>query len=275
MSATFGQESRLSPSSMFEFIRRFFGGKQSDLDSAILRHTQGATVSHAGPFASLGVPTIPLEQAQPLYDDYVIPFYMHSLSQFGVDQEAAFQRIRSSLTDDLITTLLSDYNWRTRTAATYFALILQRSQHLDHIGRLLLRSDVCFVGATYCRYLAYFGTPEAADYLNRYLGYYLTQTQLHFDQADALAAIRYIDARSGTKHEEAHASALAAMCRARPEFMSHVSVEGLSADLHAAERLRQEPTGAEQDAAEQSATQSDSDSDRSSKPQTESERHSR
>ena len=234
---------------MFELIRKIFGSKRPDLASAILRHTQGATVSHAGPFASLDVPTIPLEQVQPLYGDYVIPFYMHSLSQFGTDQEAAFQRVRPSLTDDLITTLLSDYNWRTRTVATYFALILQRDQHLDHIGRLLLRSDVCFVGATYCRYLAHFGTPEAADYLNRYLGYYLTQTQLHFDQTDALAAIRYIDARSGTNHEESHTTALIAMCRSRPDFMSHVSIESLSADLRAAERLRLEPIReAEQDA---------------------------
>ncbi len=223
---------------MFEFIRKFFGGKQPDLASTILRHIQGSTVSHAGPFASLEVPSIPLEQVQPLYADYVIPFYMHSLSQFGDDQKAAFERIRPSLTDDLITILLSDHNWRTRTAATYFALILERDQHLDHIGRLLLRSDVCFVGAAYCRYLAHFGTAEASDYLNRYLGYYLTQTQLHFDQTDALAAIRYIDARSGTNHEESHASALAAMCRSRPDFLSLVSIERLTADLNAAGHLR-------------------------------------
>ncbi len=222
---------------MFEFIRRLFGASQNAA-SAIVRHVAGATVSHAGPFADLEVPVLPADEVRPLYDRYVIPFYMKGLSQFGPAEEAAFQQVRSTITDQLITTLLSDLNWRSRTAATYFAIILDRRQHIDHIGRLLLRSDVCYVGADYCRYMAQLGTPEATDFLNRYLGYYLTRSDLGFDQTDALAALRYIDSRSGSRHEEAHSKAIAAMARSRPTFLTHVSVQRLSDDLEAAVRLR-------------------------------------
>lgn len=223
---------------MFEFIRRLFRGQQQDLTSAILRHTQGATVSHAGPFATLEVPVLPLEEVRPLYESYVIPFYMKGLSQFGAEEETAFRHIYPSITDQLITTLLSDFNWRSRTAATYFATILDRRQHIDHIGRLLLRSDVCYVGAAYCRYMAFLGTPEAADYLNRYLGYYLTRADLYFDQPDALAALRYIDSHSGSTHAAGHADAVSSLLRSRPDFLTHVSVQRLSDDLSAARRIR-------------------------------------
>ena len=223
---------------MFEFIRQLFGARPQDLDAAILRHTQGATVSHAGPFVTLQVPVLPMDEVSPLYPSHVIPFYMKGLSQFGPDEQSAFRQIHASITDQLITTLLSDFNWRSRTAATYFAIILDRRDHADHIGRLLLRSDVCYVGAAYCRYMAQLGTPEAVDYLNRYLGYYLTRSDLGFDQTDALAALRYIDSRSGSRHEDAHSEAIAAMARARPTFLTHVSVQRLSDDLEAALRLR-------------------------------------
>lgn len=206
--------------------------------SDTLRRMQEATAKHAGPFATLEVPLLPREDVRALYHDYVIPFYMRNLSDFGREQEAAFERIRASLDDRLITTLLSDFNWRSRTAATYFALILERPEHLDHIGRLLLRSDVCFAGVAYCRYLAHFRTPEAIDFLNRYLAYYLTQTHLYFDQPQALAALRHIDSVTGSRHQEIHAAALTRMITTRPDFLSHVNVGPLKADLLAAAKLR-------------------------------------
>ncbi len=215
--------------------------ESGDIASEILRHTQGATVKHAGVFATLEVPVLPLESVRHLYKEYVTPFYMRNLHQFGAEEEAAFRRIRSSITDELIVTLLSDFNWRSRTTATYFAMILDRKEHLDHIGRLLLRSDVCFAGLVYCRYLAQIRTPEAIDFLNRYLAYYLVQPQLYFDQPEAVAALRHIDRLSGSKHESSHSSALAFMTAARPDFLTHVSAKSLKADLRAVDRLRSLP----------------------------------
>ncbi|RYD25418.1 MAG: hypothetical protein EOP86_27340 [Verrucomicrobiaceae bacterium] len=163
---------------------------------------------------------------------------MKHLCQFGPEEERALSCIRPSITDQLITTLLSDFNWRSRTAAAYFALILDRPSHVDHIGRLLLRSDVCFAGGAYCLYLAHIRTPEAIGFLNRYLDYYLTRPQLYYDQAEALAALRFIDSRSGSQHEMSHAAALGVMLEARPDFLKTVVVTRFSADLRAADCLR-------------------------------------
>jgi hypothetical protein len=204
----------------------------------IPQHGEGPAARHAGPFAALQVPFLPAAEVRPLYQDYVIPFYNHNLSEFGAAEEAAFSRIRNSISDDLITTLLSDYNWRSRTTATYFALILDRPQHLQHIGKLLLRSDVCFAGAVYCRYLAYLRTPEAIEFLNLYLAFYLTRTQRYFDQHQALAALRHIDKLTGSRHEASHAAAVQLMVEARPDFLNHVSEDRLAGDLRSAARMR-------------------------------------
>jgi hypothetical protein len=123
-------------------------------------------------------------------------------------------------------------------AATYFAIILDRRQHIDHIGRPLLKSDVCYVGAAYCRYMAHLGTQEAADYLNRYLGFYLTRADLYFDQSDSLAALRYIDSQTGSSHDTGLADALSGFLRQHPDFLTHVSIPRLSDDLRAALRIR-------------------------------------
>ena len=194
--------------------------------------------THAGPYSTLEVPILPRGDVLPLYEDYVLPFYLKSLRNFSAAEEEAFERIRPSITDQLITKLLSDLNWRSRTAATYFALILDRKSHIDHVGKLLLRSDVCFVGAAYCRYLAHFRTSEAIDFLNRYLSYYLIRTDLHFNQHDAAAALRYIDGLTGSNHEQSHVKALAEMAQVRPELMKFVTVDRFTADLDAAARLR-------------------------------------
>ena len=228
---------------MFEFIRKLSRKAPAIIpesqDSAILRHVQGATATHAGPFAALEVPHLPLDAVRPLYDEFVIPFYMKGLRSFGPTEDAAFLRVRDRVTDEIIATLLSDLNWRSRTAAAYFALILERPHHLDHIGRLLLRSDVCFAGRAYCRVLAHFHTDAATDYLNRYLAYYLERPDLHFDQTDAVAALRYIDHSQRTHFERDHSAAIEKMLRARPDFLRHVSLDRFTEDLNAAARIRQ------------------------------------
>ncbi|MDB6133808.1 MAG: hypothetical protein JWM59_2051 [Verrucomicrobiales bacterium] len=213
-------------------------GQPRDNASKGMRHSQGVIHTHAGLFTALEVPVLPAESVRPLYADYVIPFYMNRLCQFGPEEEGAFKCIRPSITDQLITTLLSDFNWRSRTAAAYFALILDRPGHTEHIGRLLLRSDVCFAGRAYCLYLAHIRTPEAIGFLNRYLDYYLNRPHLYYDQAEALAALRFIDSRSGSRHEKSHAAALTVMMAARPDFLKQVAVKRFSADIQAADCLR-------------------------------------
>ena len=228
---------------MFEFINKLFGKTLSSIpesrDAAILRLVQGATVTHAGPYAALDVPYLPFDVVSPLYGDLVIPFYLKGLRSFGPAEDDAFLRVRDRVTDEVITTLLSDLNWRSRTAAAYFALILERPRHLDHIGRLLLRSDVCYAGGAYCLVMAHFHSDAAINYLNRYLDYYLARPELHFDQTDAVAALRYIDRSQHTHFERDHSAALEKMLQARPDFLRHVSLDRFTEDLNAAARIRQ------------------------------------
>lgn len=209
-----------------------------DKHAALIRHVQGATVTHSGPFATLEVPTLPLEAVRSLYDEFVIPFYMKRLHSFGTAEIDALSRIRSRISDELITTLLSDLNWRSRTAAAYFTLIFDHPHHINHIGRLLLRSDVCYVGAAYCRVMAHFHSDQSIDYLNRYLDYYLDRTDLYFDQADALAALRYVDSTYGSDFEALHSNKISTMISARPDFLNQVSSSRITEDINAALQLR-------------------------------------
>ena len=79
----------------------------------------------------------------------------------------------------------------------------QRLDFEDLIGRLLLRSDVCYAGRAYCIALAGLNTPGAVDFLQQYLRYYLLRKDLAFDQANALAALKYLDEMNGTTHSSA------------------------------------------------------------------------
>lgn len=227
---------------MFKRLKDLFRAhgapKAAHENQALLRHVQGATVVHAGPFANLEVPIVPLNAVRYLYPEFVSPFYMKRLSAFDKLTDEAFIRIRERITDDLVTKLLSDFNWRSRTAAAYFAVILARPGHIDHLGRLLLRSDVCYAGRAYCLVMAHFRTTTAIDFLNRYLAYYLTRPDLHFDQGFALSALRYIDKTEGTSHEFQHAEAIEKLNSANPTLLQHVSGEVIADELSAAARIR-------------------------------------
>lgn len=207
-------------------------------DAAALKHSQGATVVHHSPFADLDVPTLPFDAVKHLYPEFVLPFYLKRLSAFGAGADAAFLKIRGRITGDLVTELLSDFNWRSRTAAAYFAVILNLPDHIDHLGRLLLRSDVCYAGRAYCLAMAHFRTAAAIDFLNRYLAYYLTHPELFFDQSVALAALRFVDQKEGTSHESQHAAAIGKLSGANPSIIGHVSVDLITQELAAADRLR-------------------------------------
>jgi len=116
---------------------------------------------------------------------------------------ASFYDSAAGYSTDLITTLLVEFNWRPRTVGAFFVGLEQRRDFEDLVGRLLLRSDVCYAGRSYCLALARLNTPGALGFLQKYLGYYLTRTDLWFDQAAALAAVRHIDKVNGTVHSHA------------------------------------------------------------------------
>ncbi|HEV8248124.1 MAG TPA: DUF6000 family protein [Polyangiaceae bacterium] len=130
------------------------------------------------------------------------PFYMAMPDDLS-SVEAALRPLLAEVNSELITTLLIEPNWRPRKVGAFFVALDHRGDFEDLVGRLLLRSDVCYAGRGYCLALARLNTPAALDFLQQYLGYYLTRQDLWFDQAVALAATRHIDKVNGTAHSRA------------------------------------------------------------------------
>ena len=100
---------------------------------------------------------------------------------------------------DMAYALLSYYNWRPRCVGAHIVALRQLDELTELVGRLLLRSDVCFAGRSYCLALAQLNTPKSRQFLHEYLDYYLTRSDLSFDQHHAMGAVAYLDGINGTK----------------------------------------------------------------------------
>ena len=171
----------------------------TDPENDIERHILGATVTHDSPFSTIDVPKLVSPHSREFRDKWVEPFYRASLFRGADEFTDSLRPIVGEITPQLLTSLLSDFNWRPRITAAYFAAILIETTIEDHIGRLLLRSDFCFAGNGYCLALARFNTPRSVDYIAQYLEYYLTRPDLKFNQGEALAALAHLDRANGTE----------------------------------------------------------------------------
>ena len=167
-------------------------------------HTAGATVRHAGPYSELEVPVVMENPEQEFIDRWIKPFYMTNLVTKREEFQFAYSTVRGSVDDSLITQLLTFFNWRPRIVGAYFAAIEKASAHCDHIGRLLLRSDVCYAGGGYALALARFNSDAAISYLCKYLDHYLHQPDLWFDQGGVMGALAYLDGANGTNVMESY-----------------------------------------------------------------------
>lgn len=169
------------------------------------RHSTGAIVRHESPFGHLTTPQNlePLDKA--FIDRWVIPFYMKRI--YLTTFQTAFAQVRPELHNSIIERLLGEFNWRPRQVGALFAAIQNETTFIDQIGKLLLKSEVCFAGESYALALATFGSSECISYLETYLDYYLTQPNLHFDQTDVYAALIVLDEENGTKRHEVFKSA--------------------------------------------------------------------
>jgi len=175
----------------------------NDVDpSDIIRHIRGATVVHQSPFSSIEIPTVDNLLTAEQRERWVVPFYRVSFR--GADRafHQALRKIYSEITPDVVELLLTDYNWRPRLTGAFFAAVKQFHSLEERIGKLLLRSDLCYAGSIYCVALAEFNTPTGFGYLRKYLEYYLTRPDLDYDQIAAMGAIAYLDGQNGTKCSE-------------------------------------------------------------------------
>lgn len=192
-------------------------------------HVAGATVRHKGRFSDLEV----IENSEPLSSEqiakYVAPFY---LGRRDTDEfRENYLAIKNSLDVPLVSKLLGDFNWRPRSVGAYFAALGGMNNLEENIGKLLLRSDVCYAGHDYCLALASFSSPEAINYLNQYLEYYLQQQDLWFDQNSAMAALSFIEANSGEDLVTPHMAAWETFVSNKPNWDLTSSVENFSQQM--------------------------------------------
>ncbi len=192
-----------------------------DEKKALTQHIRGATVIHTSPFSSIQVPTaddiLSLEEC----DKFVSPFYRVSFRSVDGQFINSLKVIYQEITPKTVERLLTEYDWRPRLTGAFFAALKGFDSFEDHIGCLLIQSDLCFAGKLYCVALAEFNSSIGLGYLRRYLEYYLTRPDLDYDQGDAMGAIAYLDAKNGTKIFESY----------QPPWDSYIKAKSWKANL--------------------------------------------
>lgn len=168
-------------------------------ENAVAQHVRGATVVHQSPFSTLEVPSAPEVLSEEECEKWVVPFYRRSFRFAETGVVEPLKVIYHQITPDVVERLLTEFNWRPRLTGAFFAALKRYTSFEDHLGRLLLRSDLCFAGKYYCVALAEFNTPQGLTYLKKYLEYYLTRPELDYDQSDAMGALAYLDTINHTK----------------------------------------------------------------------------
>ncbi len=159
-------------------------------------HSFGATIIQHSPFTVLEVPGIMEAPTPELICRWIKPLYM-SFHDLGSD--GTLTELRPEMNYNIALTLLSYFNWRPRIVGAYIVALVGIHELTELIGKLLLRSDVCYAGRGYCLALAKLNSDMSRKYLLEYLDYYLTRIDLWYDQADAMGAIAYLDQVNGTK----------------------------------------------------------------------------
>lgn len=177
--------------------------RERDLDEAskkhLLLHVAGATVRHQNPFENMLSHQNDVECDNQFIKKWVVPVYLAGLS--GKEETLlVFKSLMPQLTHEILLKMLGEFGWRQRIAGAYFAAISKHQAVEDVIGTHLLKSEVCYAGRGYCLALASFETITAQKYLIQYLEYYLSRSDLDFDQSSALGALAFLDPLLGSSH---------------------------------------------------------------------------
>jgi hypothetical protein len=169
----------------------------SDFNDLIQKHVAGQSVIHAGPYSELEIPVSKNIPDQEFINKWILPFYLTWMKD-AEEFLKHYQPIRKEIDKNLVTDLLVWFNWRSRLVGAYFAAIEGLTSLTEHIGRLLLRSDVVYAGDGYALALATFNSQQAIEFLNKYLSHYLDRTDLVFNQGEVMSAMIYLDKVNNT-----------------------------------------------------------------------------
>ncbi len=150
------------------------------------------------PFEHLPVATNEEELSGEFLQRWVMPLYLRCLrpfENFDGDEplELVFRGCMDIITEDVVSKLLGDCNWRCRIVGAYLAALQGYRSFETWIGHLLLRSEVCFAGKGYCIALSSFNTEQSISFLVQYLRHYLGEPELEYDQHFAMATLHYLD----------------------------------------------------------------------------------
>jgi hypothetical protein len=206
---------------------------------AIKLHVAGTTVRHTSPFDDLKPFKNDFKLTQDFINKWVIPFYMN-IGNLDNDWIDKLTSIKNEITIDIIQKNLGDFNWRTRQTGAFFSAITNQTQFIDIIGTHLLKSEVSFAGAMYCKVLASFNTTKCVDYLNFYLDYYLTKPDLWFDQRNAMEAILLLDKLNSTSHFERHIGNWTAFIKNKPYWDKEITTDNLLEQLRIIEVIKKQ-----------------------------------
>ena len=164
-------------------------------------HSAGAIIRHASPFSELEHYSNENKLEPEFIKKWCVPFYMFGINNVK-EFTQNFEPIKTELNLEIVKKLLGDFNWRTRIVGAYFASIMKFKDVENIIGIHLLKSQVCYAGNGYCLALASFNTKSGNEYLKKYLDYYLTRKDLHYDQRGAMLALKWTDQINGTNEME-------------------------------------------------------------------------
>jgi hypothetical protein len=109
------------------------------------RYSTGATVEHQHPFKSLDVPAMRGPPPPEVIARWVKPLYLKLFA--GRDEVLDLVvELWPDMTEGLARGLLGYFDWRPRLVGAYVAALKELRSLTQLIGRLLLRSDVCYGG---------------------------------------------------------------------------------------------------------------------------------
>lgn len=200
----------------------------------------GAKLRHNSPFACLEVPALSYEESdRPLTERWVAPLYLGGLRD-EVKLLNVLRPLKELTNRALIERLISLRDWRSRLVGSYLAAMRREVELTEWIGRLLLRSDVCYAGPGYCYALARINTPACTEYLAKYLKYYLNEPDLWFDQSNALAALHYLDGVNDTAEAEGFAGLWSEFVENKPTWDLERSRDSFVLGMACLERVSNE-----------------------------------
>ena len=207
-------EDMLDPEKLAEMARRSYAG---------------ATVTPVQPFNKRQVVRSERKVSDAEWQEWVEP--LHMLIPFrnrAVDEKVRLDK--SSVTSGLVTTLLGEFDWRTRGVGAYLAAVRRMNELLPFIGNMLLQSEVCCVGHTYAVVLASHNRELCVPVYLDYLRYYLTQPQYDFDQLRVYAAL--LSQTKGLPEYETELAEIKMLWDSFAEQKSYIASGDIQEEIH-------------------------------------------